>query len=263
MGLVLGAFGAGTDGVNRAAAMLNTAVDRDIDAQKAEFGARMAKGKQAVDSAQSMYAQQRQIFQDETAARAASKVSAMKIAENDLMKISVGLKDPVAQANAQAMLGKIREQIGINANAAKAQADTKSLEWAKLGAMQANAGGPGQASQTALTEIENRNANIHNSGNKLLALIEKYGTSETIAPGIEGQMGQLANDMAVDAAKLKDPTSVARPGEVELELQNLFKPGMWQRDASAKAKIQAFLDNAEARRATAYSVRGMHSTGAK
>lgn len=256
IGLALGALGAGPDGVNRAAMMMNQAIDRDLEAQKAEHTLRLQKGKASIDAAQSAYAMEHTRFGDEASARAAAKANLLGLAQNKLAQITAGTSSPQAKAQADALNGALEVQKGKLEQDAANDLATRAHSYAAANAARAKAPAP-SASATALTEIENRNATIHNSGRKLLALIDAYGTSETVTPGIEGQMSQLANDMAVDAAKLKDPTSVARPGEVELELQNLFKPGMWQRDASARAKIQSFLDNAESRRATAYSVRGL------
>lgn len=259
IGLALGALGAGADGVNRAAGMLTAAIDRDLEAQKAEHTIRMQKGRAVLDANQAGYAMHRQIFEDDLAAMAAAKATAIGIAENKLKQIAAGAQGPAAQAQAIALAGALQVKKGeLEATAANTAFDN-NVQRMLAGAQLAKPAPGGQADKAALTEIEGRNQSINQSGKKLLDLIDAYGTSETITPGIEGQMGQLANDMAVDAAKLKDPTSVARPGEVELELQNLFKPGAWQRDASAKAKIQAFMNNAEARRATAYSVRGFQA----
>ena len=51
IGLALGALGAGNDGVNRAALLLNQAIDRDIDAQKAEHEIALRKGAQQLEQA--------------------------------------------------------------------------------------------------------------------------------------------------------------------------------------------------------------------
>jgi hypothetical protein len=257
IGLALGAFGAASDGVNRAAQMISQAIDRDLDAQKAEHTFRLAKGKESVGAAQSAYGMARQRFGDEVASGAAAKADLLALAENSLKKISLTSASPAAQAQALALAGQLQAKRGELENAAANTAFDNTTQRRLADAQLAKPPPGAQTAANALTEIESRNSTIHQSGKKLLALIDAYGTSETITPGIEGQMSQLVTDMAVDAAKLKDPGSVARPGEVELELKGLFSPGMMQRDASAKAKIQAFLDNAEQRRTTAYSVRGL------
>lgn len=268
IGLALGALGTGPDGINRAAAMMNQAIDRDLDAQKAEHTLRLQKGKSSLDAAQSAYAMEHTRFGDEASARAAAKANLLGLAQNKLSQITAGSAAPAAIAQRDALNGALEIEKGkLEQEAANALA-TRTQHYAAAEAARAKPVPGAVADKTALTEIEGRNQTIHESGRKLLTLIDAYGTGEGLmvlggAPGVEGQMRQLANDMAVDAAKLKDPNSVARPGEVELELQNLFEPGWMQRSDAAKAKIKAFLDNAEDRRATAYRIRGMQSPGGK
>lgn len=266
IGLALGALGAGPDGVNRAAMMLNQAIDRDIDAQKAEHTIRLQKGKAGVDAAQTMFGMSQQIFQSDLAADAAARSTAWARVDNSLKRIVAAGAGPQAQAAAALLSARALEEQGKfksqAANIAYDNTTQRMLANATVAARSAPAGLPPKQAEL-VTEIEQRNQSIQASGQKLLALIDAYGTGEVVAPGVEAQMKQLANDIAVDAAKLKDPGSVARPNEVELELKNLFEPGWLQRSASAKAKINSFLQNTTTRRNGAYTVRGLAAPGGR
>ncbi len=102
VGLALGALGAGNDGINRAAGLLQQAIDRDLEAQKAEHTMRLQKGQKAIDSATSIYALNHQMTQDEIALNAANNASAWAIVENQFKKAEAAAQGPMAQAQAKA-----------------------------------------------------------------------------------------------------------------------------------------------------------------
>lgn len=128
LGLVLGALGTGPDGVNKASQMLNQAIDRDMDAQKAEHTLRLQKGRQQLESLQSGYALQQQIFGNETAASAAWKASALGLVENQLKKIASSTAGGAANPAAIAMLGQLQQQKGQLENAAAATATDEATK---------------------------------------------------------------------------------------------------------------------------------------
>jgi hypothetical protein len=260
IGLALGALGAGPDGVNRAAQMMGQAIDRDLEAQKAEHALRLKKGQAAVDGAQSAYAMEHQRFGNEVAASSAAKASLLGLAENNLRKIAAGAAGPAAQAQALALAGQLQTQKGqLESAAANTTFDNETARRtanAAVAAAGAKATGLDPKSKDLLMEVEARNQSIQQNGNKLLGLIDSYGTAEKMAPGVEVQMRQLATDMAIDAAKLKDPGSVVRPNEMQTEIDNIFAPGFMQRSSAAKAQIQSMMKNADERRQTSYAARG-------
>lgn len=114
IGLALGTLGAGPDGVNRAAGMLNQAIDRDIDAQKSEHDLRLRKGQQAVAAATSMYGLHHQTLQDDIAARAAAKATADEIAASQVKQITSAAGGPMASAVAQQLNAKLLEDAAKN-----------------------------------------------------------------------------------------------------------------------------------------------------
>lgn len=255
-GMVLGAFGAGKDGINRAAQMLQTAIDRDIDAQKAQLTMRLQQGRAGVDAAQSAYSAAHQIFQDEQAATLAAKATAYDLADNELKRLAAQASSPMAKAQAEQASGAMQAKKGELLNQAANIAFDNSTQ-RMLAERSGAAGGPTAKVRDDATKVVERNTAINRSGQKLLGLIEEYGTGEAVAAGVEDEMNQLVTDMATDAAKLKDPDSAARPGEVENELKNLFKPGFFQRESGAKRKIEAYLKNSQDREDTALRLRGL------
>jgi hypothetical protein len=127
----------------------------------------------------------------------------------------------------------------------------------KMAAVKATAAKGDETTKRLLDEVSARQANITQNGAKLKALIAKYGTSEKLVPGIEAQMEQLANAIAVDTAKLQDPNSAARSDEVARERANIFQPGMFQRDSTAEATLDSYLAQNQDRARNAFAVRGV------
>ncbi len=96
IGLALGAVGS-NDGTNKAAQMLGQAIDRDVEAQKAEANARLKKGESALAGAQTAYGMHRQMFQDDLAATAAAKATSIELAQNKLAQITSTYASPEAK----------------------------------------------------------------------------------------------------------------------------------------------------------------------
>lgn len=120
VGLALGAIGAGNDGINRAAGMIQQNIDRDIEAQKAEHEFRLKKGQAGVDAAQNLYAMNHAALQDDIAATAATKASGLELAENQLKQIAATAQSPIAKANAAQLAAQLQTK--------KAEFDGKAYE---------------------------------------------------------------------------------------------------------------------------------------
>ena len=110
IGLALGAVGAGNDGVNRAAGIIENAVGRDLEAQKAEHELRMKKGQLAVDSSTSLYTLHRQLAQDDISATEAAKGTALQLAQNQIELAGAKASSPLAKQQALALSA----QVGID-----------------------------------------------------------------------------------------------------------------------------------------------------
>lgn len=110
IGLALGAIGAGNDGVNRAVGIIENAIGRDLEAQKAEHQIRLRKGQMAVDSATSIYTLHRQLAQDDIGASDASKATALELARNQVEIATARASSPLAKAQGQAVLAQLDQK---------------------------------------------------------------------------------------------------------------------------------------------------------
>jgi len=162
---------------------------------------------------------------------------------------------------------KARQQAMAAAKLAKAQADA---ERARADAEKAknDLANPKSPKVDAATEkkrqqvleVDNYVENIKRNIRDVKAQIEKTGTFELVGP--EGLvMKRKLNEIATDMAKLADPGSVAREGEVALQASTLLPQGdlgkIIMRPATAQQVLDALNDDIEARRVTAYKIRGL------
>ena len=112
--------------------------------------------------------------------------------------------------------------------------------------------------KVSLSEVENRRQNIMDNIGILDKMIGDKGTYEVM--GSHNQdMDRLVDQIATDMAKLQDPDSVARPGEVELVKQGLVKSGFQNTNATARDLLKNFTTEVDRRAETAYKVRGIDS----
>ena len=228
LGLALGAFS--PDGVNRAAVLLNQAIDRDIDAQKTETELALKQGRQGVETAQTIYGMQRQAAGDQLAALAASKASMLELADLRLKEIAAGAASPLAKSNALSLSAQIQQQRAqFLADAHKRKfdeafrRDASRQGWAQIGAATTKAANPEQAKIAA--ESLRRGRNMLSALDEAGEIIKRSGTME-LTGGDQQRLQKVLTDYAIDSAKLKDPTSAAREGEVQTELEALgVKPG--------------------------------------
>lgn len=100
--LILGGFGG--DGGNAAVDVLDKAIDRDIEAQKANYNVK----KQGFEQKQSIYGQMMDKFKSDGAARAASKIDLYKKAEMKLAQLGARYTDAETEGKVQEQLGKLR-----------------------------------------------------------------------------------------------------------------------------------------------------------
>lgn len=108
-----------------------------------------------------------------------------------------------------------------------------------------------------MVEIRDRSSNIQRNLEELERLIEEEGTYNVVGAHNK-KISSRIYQIAVDTAKLVDPTSVAREGEVAAaQRYMLFEPSPFIRDSTAKEIISEFKRDAAARLKSAYDVRGI------
>lgn len=112
--------------------------------------------------------------------------------------------------------------------------------------------------RASLVEVDDRTSNITQNLDKLTAMIEDNGTWEAFGSHNQN-MDRLVDAVATDMAKLADPSSVARPSEVEAVKRNLIQSGFKNSNDTAKQIIKNFRAEVEARKNTAYKVRGLEA----
>lgn len=272
-GLVLGALGAGKDGINRAAGMLQQAIDRDVEAQKVELSARLQKGRAAVEGAQSMYAQAREHFQDEGAAAAAAKASAYEMAKNQFEQLTASAAAPAAKAQAQMAIAGIDAKVADLKNEASEKEAKSRIEaglaganathlYAEAGAAAAKgAGGMGGLSkeeQSKMYEVETSTRNIKDNLAKAKDIIRRKGTFELTGTE-QTELQRALGDIAQDSARLKDPGSTVREGELANAKRAIGVEGgeLTTRNSTALKLLESYEKSIEQRRLEAMRVRGL------
>lgn len=157
IGLALGALGAGNDGVNRAAGLINSAIDRDLDAQKAEHEFKLKKGQSGIESATSMYGLRRQQGLDAESALDAARGDMLARAKAQADKAEATAASPLAKNNARMLSAQLSQkenefnatlrQRAFDNSIKKQQADADTARANATGA------GAGHVPATVITEL--------------------------------------------------------------------------------------------------------------
>lgn len=114
--------------------------------------------------------------------------------------------------------------------------------------------------QKAGREIAERHSNVLREVDALKKMIADKGTWE--ARGAHNKiLEQKLQSIAIDAAKLFDPDSVAREGEVALQRKALFDPGLGTRNETAIDALDAYAEMMKSRLGEAYRARGITPPG--
>lgn len=257
LGMVLGALGAGPDGINKAAVMLNQAIDRDIDAQKSEYDAKLRKAGARVNAAQSFYAMARESAGDELGAMDLAHSLALKAVGANIRKMMAQTNDPAAKAQLQMLLAGI-EMGGVERDQkAWDMAATRALEREKMEASKVKGGLPA-AEQSKAIEVQERTGNIRRNIAQAKALIEQYGTMENFGTA-ETELRRLLGDIAQDSARLKDPNSTVKDQELINAKRAIGVEGgeFFTRNSTAQKLLDSYLATMEDREAEALRVRGL------
>lgn len=113
--------------------------------------------------------------------------------------------------------------------------------------------------RASVQEIEEKSRNIQTELDKLDKLVDSVGTFE-LGGSETPEMEAAITSTAIDMAKLRDPGSVAREAEVEMEKKALFTPGvkgLFTSNDTAKELIKKYRERVNQRRDEAYKVRGL------
>jgi hypothetical protein len=243
LGLALGSIGAASDGVNRSVALLNQAIDRDLEAQKAEHTLRLQKGESALRAAQNMYSMQRQATQDDIAALSASKAAAWEVAENKLKAQMAGTSNQAALAQQQQLLAAIQAervkhlddvqkrtfdqtiqsgQLGVQRGQLAVAQQGLAMQGARL-ALAASQKGAKPLDRTSFSEVA-RSDFATRMGAEYLdeakKIVKDMGTFEAFGTG-QPRLKRILKQWAVAASKAEDPNSAVLIAEIEANLDSL------------------------------------------
>lgn len=261
LGLALGALGTGPDGVNRAASMLTAAIDRDLDAQKAEHSLRLQKGKMAVDSAQSMYAMNHQIFQNDLAADAAAHATAWARVDNNLNRILAAGAGPQTQAAAAQLSAlSLEKQAKFKSDAANIAFDNQTQRILANASVAAKGGaGLSTPEQSKVFDVKTATQNIRDNIKKAKELIRSKGTFELTGTE-QTELERALHFAAQDTARLADPGSTVKDAELENAKKAIGVAGgeiFTLRNSTAIRLLESFEAGIEQRQKRALEVRGM------
>lgn len=132
IGLVLGALGSGNDGVNRAAAMIDSYINKDIELQKEEHDFLFKKGSAKLASLQNSYATARQFTQDNIQALQSARGMSMELAKNQINIAAAKTANPAAKLALSQLGAGLDKQINDAKLAAKQQGFNNYLATEKL-----------------------------------------------------------------------------------------------------------------------------------
>lgn len=251
IGLALGTIGAGNDGINRASALLNQAIDRDLEAQKAEHTLALQNGKAAIEGAQSIYALTREAAGDDIAASASAKAAMLERADLQMKQIMASTQSPLAKNNAAMMSAKLSEQMGqLRAQEADRlfqKNHVKVMErqgQQQIDTARAKAGGAGHADPKLYKQQQLAAADSIAALEDLEASIDRSGTWELFGSE-SSKRGQALDKYAVGITKFADPTSVVSMNEIKSKIAALGvdKDTFFQDDDVAKALIRNEIKN--------------------
>lgn len=232
IGLALGAAGTGPDGINRSAQMMNQAIDRDIEAQKAQYEARLRKGTAKVAAAQSYYAMARESGLDEVAATHAAKAAALDAVASKTEATVMGIKEPMVKLKGEGLANAIRGGAADKRDKAKQQTFEDNIQRGQLGVAQAHLDVAREAAgkKGGLSESERKTVGDVTAASKdalgLIDNIEKtLGRTQSIVPWkttlnqhIGSDSATLDTDTASLVAKMKDINKLGQIGPADKAL---------------------------------------------
>lgn len=249
LGLVLGALGAGPDGVNRAANMLNDAVNRDLEAQKAEHELRLKKGGARLGAAQNFYAMAREMAGDEVAAMDLAHAAALQNVAAKGKALLAQTKDAGSKANLAATVAAIEQGAAQRAATAWEKAADRALEREKIAA----ASGKGTAAKEVRDAVSTYRT-MKSTVDELKGLIGDTNVVSEKVGSRAARMETLAGDLLLqvkDAEKL----GALDKGSVAVAEQIIGDPtATFTLDSTKIAKLDQLLKQAERRASSAAAV---------
>lgn len=272
IGLALGGFLHGSTGrANPMADFINKQIDRDIAAQA-----------KAIDNKSTLLHAYQDQFKDNQAAQMMARATLAGKYAADISMAANNAANPIIKGQMLQESGKLQMQAAelvkkATMNKALSDAQGKSaqnpasipgylnvldqVDPAKGKEMRARfIPGVGFANTAEdakyLKEVEDRRKSISKNVKEVVELVKKKGTYEMLGPH-NADLNMRIDQIATDMAKLQDPESIARPGEVELVKNTLLNPGLSTANKTAIDQVKNFNNTVQQRANQAYNIRGV------
>jgi hypothetical protein len=213
-----------------------------LDDQKS--GVRMAKD---IDMAQ---------FQEAADGEAGAEAFKIRDGDNVITRMykkraaAEKVKSPEELANLAADTDYKKAQAWATRNKPSAAQETAAMKAAERAAL------ADEKKVASLNEVEDRRRNILDNVDLVDKMIEDKGTFEMFGSH-NADLDRRIDMIATDMAKLADPTSVARPSEVEMFKKGLVESGLTRRNSTARDLLKNFKGEVEQRASNAYEIRGL------
>lgn len=248
IGLALGAAGTGPDGINRAAQQMNQAIDRDLEAQKAEHELKLKKGASRLEGAKTYYAMAREAGMDDLAATQAAKASALENAALQSDRMMAATKAPIAKAMYQQLGAALHGSALDKTEAAKQRTFENQIQLGDLAIKSQAAGAKG----TALGEGERKELHdvsaaakdavdlIGNIRGTLARTQSKIPGKTAINQNVGEDSALLDTDTAALVVKLKDIDKLGQigPGDSALLKEAIGDPkAFFTLESTKRAKL--------------------------
>lgn len=266
LGMVLGSLGTGPDGVNRAAGLMDRAITRDVEAQKAEYDLRLRKGSASIAAATSMYGLHHQQLQDDIAATAAAKATGDEIAISKLNQIKNSTAGNLAAPQADLLIAALSQDQAKNHQTVSERVSESALKraigaseiaknYAEAEHARAEAGkaalGAG-ANPAEVKELHTAEASAQNSLDLIKKIKTGLATTNSIIPGKTTYNQNIGTDAAALAADqtalVLELKNVAKLGQISAGDQALLDrltgdpQSFWTSEGSKVAKLNALQD---------------------
>lgn len=250
MGLVLGALGAGPDGVNRAALMLNQAIDRDLDAQRAQHELRLKKGAARIDAARSYYSMARDAGGDELSAMDLAHAAALNgvVAKGQQLIAKTG--DIAAKARLGSLLASVEQGAAQRSISGWEKAQERALEREKIDAMRGQKSGDAAAIKDA-RDAAKTYVTMKATVDELKGLIGGTNIVTEKVGSKAARMDTLAGDLLLQV-KEAERLGALDKGSIAVAEQIIGDPtATFTLDSTKIAKLNTLLEQAHRRAAAA------------
>lgn len=277
IGMILAGFNP-TNSPNAAIAFLDKQMDRNLEAQRRNLSSKeslLAANAQKTGNIQAAYQLTRAQLSGQLANKLAmeaakaqgpmAKAAAMQAAGQFKAKANEELQKYAAAqtvSNLEAQAAQDPSRVPALFSALQATDPKKAEDYRQRLIPGVNKFANTKEDATLLKEVVARKSSIESNADKAINLIKKAGTYEALGPH-NATINMLADQIATDFAKMQDPQSAARPGEVEMVKRNLIEAGLSGQNKTAIAQLKRFYDTVEQRQAAAFSARGIQPPQSK